>query len=92
MAKIREPHALAGKTVLVKGGEFDGKEYHIEDWWQNVAGKSWMFCDGNPACLEFAMRSGFESLPPDNEVVYGKIGAMGKLMHVSQLGDPIVTN
>jgi hypothetical protein len=80
-----EPHVHAGKTVTVKDGQFAGHEYRIEDWWDRVAGKSWMICDGNPACLEYAMRSASERSPIDDEVFYGKIGPFGKLIHVSQL-------
>ena len=73
------------QQVQVISGEFQGETYEIEDWWDHLTGKSWMFSDGNPACLEYAMRSGFEGLPTDDRVLYGKIGPFGKLMHISQL-------
>jgi len=44
-----------------------------------------MVCDGNPACLEYAMRSAAERDPLNDEVVYGKIGGLGKLMHIRHL-------
>lgn len=81
----REPHKFAGQTVEITEGEFKGQQYRVEDWWENVAGESWMVCDGNPACLEYAMRGAFEQTPIDNNVLYGKIGAFGKLIHVSQI-------
>ena len=37
------------------------------------------------ACLDYAMHSGMEGVPTDDEVVYGKVGAFGKLVHVSQI-------
>lgn len=89
-----EKHPLAGKVVRIKKHvkhaqvpDFGGSEFHLEDWWDRVAGKSWMFCDGNPACLIYAMRSAFASpkIPTDNEVVYGKVGWAGHLIHVSEL-------
>lgn len=89
MSIHQNQHEMAGEKVIIKGGEFDGAEYRIEDWWDRVAGKSWMFCDGNPACLDFAMRSAFDGTSTDDEVVYGKIGAYGKLIHISQLGEPV---
>jgi hypothetical protein len=81
--KHSSEHPKAGQMVKIASGEFAGEDYRVEDWWDRVAGKSWMFCDGNPACLDYAMRS--HNLPVDDEVVYGKIGPFGKLIHVSQL-------
>ena len=86
-------HPLAGKTVAIRDGVTDpaqqavvgGAEYRIEDWWDRVAGKSWGLCQGNPACLQYAMRGVANDLPLDDEVVYGKIGALGHLVHVSEL-------
>ena len=88
-------HPLAGKTVklnLKKGGEElaeGGDTYRIEDWWDRVAGKSWMDANGNPVAMNYGIRSGLSGLPIDNEVVYGKIGPFGHLIHVSELGDPV---
>ncbi len=73
---------LAGKSVQIETGVLSGHTLHVEDWWDRVAGKSWMHCDGNPACLAFAMR---EPTPLDNDVLYGKIGNAGTLVHVSML-------
>lgn len=81
----KEPHPLSGAEVTIKAGEFAGAQYRVEDWWDRLAGRSWMFCDGNPAALEYGSRAGAESLPIDDDVVYGKIGPFGKLMHVSQI-------
>ena len=89
-----ESSELAGKTVKIKPNvkhpqveDFGGSEFKVEDWWDKVAGKSWMDCDGNPACLVYAMRTGFskEPVPTDNEVVYGKMGCLGHLVHVSEI-------
>lgn len=94
---IREPHPLAGKKVKIKDGVNDpaqkqvvgGAEYVIEDWWDRLTGGSWMFADGNPAALHYAMRSAFNQLPINDDVVYGKIGNLGHLVHVSELGEVI---
>jgi hypothetical protein len=82
-------HDLAGKTVKIKSGTFEGQSYRIEDWWDRVSGKSWMDCNGNPACLEYAVRSAGEGTGINDDVVYGKIGSFGKLIHISQLGDAV---
>ena len=87
----QQPHPLAGKTVRIKDDapDFAGMQYHIEDYWDRISEKSWMFSDGNMACMDYAMRAGFNNLPIDNEVVYGKINGLGKLIHVSQLGEEV---
>lgn len=75
---------LAGKSIAITSGDFAGEFLLVEDWWDRVVGRSWMVCDGNPACLEYAVR-GAGRTPIDDEVVYGKIGSLGKLIHVSEL-------
>lgn len=87
-----EPSPLAGKTIKIKETaqhfqvpEFGGSEYRVEDWWDRVIGKSWMNCDGNPAAMIYGMRSGVQHLPLDDEVLYGKIGAYGHLVHISEI-------
>ncbi len=62
-----------------------GSEYHVEDWWKNVSGVSWMDAVGNPAALNYAMRSAISGLPFDDAVLYGKIGGLGFLIHVSEV-------
>lgn len=85
----QEQHELAGQTIKIAENvpQIGGSEYRIEDWWDRVSGQSWMFCDGNPACLCYAARIGMQAnvVPIDNEVVYGKIGPFGHLVHVSEL-------
>ena len=87
---MREKHPLTGKTVILNckpdPHKLNGQEFIVEDWWENVSGKSWMVCNGNPVCLEYAMRSAFANLPTDNEVLYGKISTHGHLVHVSEIG------
>lgn len=85
-------HELAGKTVKIEGSsQLAGQDYRIENWWDRVSGdgKSWMFSDDNPAALQYAMRSGMSGLPLDDEVVYGKIGGLGYIVHVSELGEVV---
>ena len=44
-----------------------------------------MFCDGNPACLKYAVRSAFAMLPTDDNVLYGKVNGLGHLVHISEV-------
>lgn len=85
-----EPHELAGQTVRINDDvpEIGGADYRIKDWWDRVSGGSWMDAEGNPACLVYALRSAIAGLPLDNEVVYGKVGGLGHLVHVSQIATP----
>lgn len=91
------PHPYAGKTLklditmhgLDKFAAHDigsgVQEYRVEDWWDRIAGKSWMHCDGNFAALGYAARSGALGLPLNDEVVYGKVGGLGFLIHNDEL-------
>lgn len=90
------PHPLTGKTVLLnehcvpdhRDMVKPGREFEIEGWWDTLTGGSWMTATGNWAATHYAMRSA-HGLPLDNEVVYGKIGNRGNIIHVSELGDVI---
>lgn len=62
-----------------------GEEVEVEGYWDDVTGGSWMWAQGNPACLVYAMRSATKGLPVDDEVVYVKYGGFGSLIHVSEL-------
>ena len=62
-----------------------GSDYRVEDYWINVSGGSWMDAVGNPAALNYAMRSATAGLPIDDNVLYGKIGGLGFLIHESEL-------
>lgn len=85
----REKFRFAGYTVKIKSEiqEFGGADFTIEDYWQNVSGMSWMNSNRNPAAIMYAIRIGSQDfkVPFNNEVVYGKIGGMGHLFHVSEL-------
>jgi hypothetical protein len=87
-------HPLAGQTVKIAASEGgrgpgdpgDETEYRLEDWWDRVSGSPW--ADGasrNPACRNYATRRLALGLPADDEVVYGKIGPFGYLVHVSEI-------
>jgi hypothetical protein len=85
-----ERSPLAGKFVTVKAKLYGASEhqvhtFHVEDWWDKMTGGSWMDANGNPAAMNYAIRSGFAGLPLDNEVLYGKVGGLGYLVHVSEI-------
>ncbi|GAB3518490.1 hypothetical protein [Emticicia fontis] len=80
---------LADKKVKIKPeSNLSGGEILIEDWWDRVSGRSWKNSNGNPAAMGYAVRSAgshFINIPSDDEVLYGKIGIMGYIVHVSEL-------
>lgn len=88
-----QPHPLAGQTVKLAvtapdPDQLNGAVYQVEDYWDRVTGSSWMWAEGNPAALKYAMRSGFAQLPTDDDVVYGKVSGIGHIVHVSELVVP----
>lgn len=64
---MREKFKFAGETVKIKSGvgkgfqvcDMSGMDFVIEDWCENVLGCHLWSADGNPAALEYAMRSAF---------------------------------
>ncbi|QOH59920.1 hypothetical protein [Rhodococcus rhodochrous] len=84
-----DPHPLAGQTIPIAIAGIGTGDFVIEDWWDRVSGSSWAAAPGNPAAMKYAARSGpADSIPFDDEVVYGKFGAFGHLVHVSELPAP----
>jgi hypothetical protein len=89
------PHPLAGKVVIINSNLKTnppitaGTEFHLEDWWDRITGKSWMVAEGNITTLIYGMRSGFAHLPCNDEVVYGKVNGLGHLIHVSEFEEII---
>lgn len=90
-----ERFKYAGKILKIKKGTgyssmgelLDGKEIIVEDYWMNINGRSWKNTHGSPAVLEYCVRALNKRtlLPMDDEVVYGKVGYYGHLLHVSEL-------
>lgn len=90
-----EASPLAGTTVRIREGVKDpvqgavvgGAEYRVEDWWDRVGSQPWGMAQDNPACLHYAMRiiSQDPAIPVDGDVLYGKIGYFGHLVHISEV-------
>ncbi len=90
----RDPHPLTSQIVTLKDDVIDprklvtgGTEYWIEDWWDRVSGRSWTISDGNQAAMHYAMRIATADIPLDDDVLYGKIGSHGHLVHVTEIKD-----
>ncbi len=89
----RNSHPFAGLTVSLTRGINDpngsypvGTEYHLEDYADRINGRpiDWQ----NPrtfAELNYIRRSALDKQPLDENVVYGKIGSLGYLVHESEI-------
>jgi hypothetical protein len=65
--------------------ELGGQQFRIEDWWDHMTGASWTEASGVPAALQYAVRALTKGLPANDDVVYGKVGPLGYLLHVSEV-------
>jgi len=82
MAIHEHESPLAGKTVKL----VDGREYRVEDWADRViGGQSWAKMHGHPACIQYAARAGMSGPLCNDEVLYGKIGCYGELIHMTEI-------
>ena len=91
---LKERHPLAGRTVRLKDGigifmqgDAGGAEFVVEDWADNVMGCSVWALNGNPAALEYALRTATNGngVPIDDNTVYGKVGGFGHIVHDSEI-------
>jgi hypothetical protein len=81
----KEESSLRGQTLKIIRGAFKGKEFFVRDWWDRVGGHSWIMPKGSEVCLAYGKRVNDENLPIDNEVLFGKIGHLWLLIHLSEL-------
>lgn len=79
------PSDFAGQTFSIDIPGIGTGDYIVEDFWGRIHPVSWMFADGNPAALKYALRAGMAGLPVDNEVVYGKFNGFGHIVHTTKL-------
>lgn len=89
----RDRHPLAGKTVKLKlAAESDiktGDDFRVEDWWENVGGSRMTETAGNPAVFKAMMRTMNTPVYMNDNVVYGKVGHFGHIVHESELGEVV---
>lgn len=94
---MREKSVYAGKTVKIKNGvgkglmmpDMSGMDFVVEDWAENLLGCPWGQANGNPAAMEYALRTGVfgrnNNVPIDDEVLGGKVDGFSHLFHVNEL-------
>jgi len=78
------PHPLARQIIEL----VDGRSFQVDDWWDRVmqTSTSWYLSDvrRNFALAAFALEQAKTNLPMDDDIVYGKIGDFGVIIHVRQ--------
>ena len=81
-----EPHPLAGSVVSISFvGESHLFEFHLEDWWDRVSGKSWRVAPTVLVEWKYASYVEAHGMPLDDDVVYGKSHGVSLLVHVSEI-------
>lgn len=93
-----EQSKLAGQTINLKEGhQFQpGQQFTVIDWWDRVSGKSWKASDATGIAGVYAWRAGevfglhFKEghpyyIPPDDEVLFGKINGVDGLVNICEL-------
>ncbi len=75
---------IAGQRFLI---EREGIELQIEvvDWWDRLVNRSWNKCLASRTCLHYAMRSAWDNLPANDDVLLVSANGERCLMHVSEL-------
>lgn len=77
------------EKVRIVLGTLKGNEYLVEGYWDELTGKSWLETDFRPAIMNYAFRTSTEKHLKEyeysEEVLYGKIGIYGHLVHVSEI-------
>ena len=90
----KKAHPFAGQVVRLKEniGRFidrtqaGGVEFQVEDWGDRVLGGSVWNANGNPAAMEYAMRTALRGgIPIDDCAVYGKVDGYGHFVHDSEI-------
>lgn len=91
----QDSHPLAGQTVKVHPRLdhnllVDGADFTVTDWVDRMDPEtSWSLPElaqrGNYAAKQYLARVDVCELPQDSEIVYGKIGGLGYIVHVSEL-------
>ena len=64
---------------------FAGSILTIDDYWDRISGASWMDNLNNKYVKIYAQRVKDSELPEDNEVLYGEIGLIGYLIHITEI-------
>ena len=91
--QIRETCPLAGKTVKITSGPYEGNDYVVEDWACNVFGAiTWELKMGNPAILDYLAGHDFQMSDDKHDymitAMYGKVGLFGKVVRWEEIEVP----
>lgn len=76
----KQPSSYAGKRFIR-----NNEQVEVLDWFDYETRLSWTKCVHTPCCTDYALRSAWEGLPCDNEVLLVAINGEKQLLHVSEL-------
>ena len=87
-----EPHPKAGEIVTLVHAHDpqrhmveSGVPFRVEDWYDRISeGQSWRK-HKTFATHWYQQRAASTDLPLDDEVLYGHIGSLGHLVHISEI-------
>ena len=80
-----ESSTLAGKTVKIALGEFEGESFAVEDFACNVLGTDrWIMNYGNPTVLEYLMTHSYYP-GATTSALYGKVGMFAHILDFAEL-------
>lgn len=90
MIRLLHQYRIKGKSKYFKEKYGTSNPIiEIEDTDERVFGKKWTMMDGNPACMLFGMRAGFEGVPVTGYNYYGHIkygeARLGEVVNESEL-------
>lgn len=83
-------NALAGKLIRVclRGSQMIN-DYRVEGMWKDITGKSWKVsaAEGEDVAIVYADRveNSGGRIPPDDNVLFGKINGASRLIHGSEI-------
>lgn len=91
--QIKKTCPLAGKTIRITSGPYEGNDFVVEDWACNVfEGLAWEMRMNNPAILDYLVGHNFELSGAEHSymgtAMYGKVGLYGKVVRWEEIEVP----
>jgi hypothetical protein len=87
---MREPCPYVGQTLKLRAdaAEIGGQPFEVQDWFDRTAGVTWRKAldAGDPRAIGYNVRRGLGGLPDDDDVLFGRLDGVGRLVHVSEIG------
>lgn len=86
---MRDPCPYAGQTVKLRAdaAEIGGYDFEVQDWFDRTAGVGWRKAldAGDPRAIGYNVRRGLGDLPDNDDVLFGRVDGVGRLVHLSEI-------